>query len=298
MTSPPPCPQATDDPRMPRCSDTHDVMCAHHGHVCDERTAVRTSAQLRALRYSRTRIERALETGELIRLRRGVFATPSSCDDVRRAARAGGRLACISAARHLGIWVLSDDDHLHLRCGHHSRTPTIIEADTIVHWGDAPTPRATARSVLREIDRCAGTEQFFVALESSLRLGLVAPHDLAWLHERTNDRAREAIAFARDDADSGLESLIRWRLRHWQLDVRAQVSVLGVGRVDLLIDGRLIVEADGRENHAGAERRHHDLVRDAASAAWGYRTLRFDYALIVHDWDLVERAILGALGLG
>ncbi len=92
VTAPPPCPQATDDPRMPRCSDTHDVMCAHHGHVCDERTAVRTSAQLRALRYSRTRIERALETGELIRLRRGVFATPSSCDDVRRAARAGGRL--------------------------------------------------------------------------------------------------------------------------------------------------------------------------------------------------------------
>jgi hypothetical protein len=28
---------------------------------------------------------------------------------------------------------------------------------------------------------------------------------------------------------------------------------------------------------------------------WGYSTLRFDYALIVHDWDLVERAILGRL---
>jgi hypothetical protein len=24
-------------------------------------------------------------------------------------------------------------------------------------------------------------------------------------------------------------------------------------------------------------------------------TLRFDYALIVHDWDLVEAAVLGAL---
>ena len=41
--------------------------------------------------------------------------------------------------------------------------------------------------------------------------------------------------------------------------------------------------------------RHKDLVRDANAAAWGYVTLRFDYALIVHDWDLVEAAILGSL---
>ena len=63
------------------------------------------------------------------------------------------------------------------------------------------------------------------------------------------------------------------------------------------IGERLLVETDGRENHAGAERRHNDLVRDANAAAWGYVTLRFDYALVVHDWDLVERAILGAAGL-
>ena len=57
------------------------------------------------------------------------------------------------------------------------------------------------------------------------------------------------------------------------------------------------MEADGVENHEGDRLRHKDLVRDANAAAWGYLTLRFDYAMIVHDWELVESAILGALGI-
>ena len=73
------------------------------------------------------------------------------------------------------------------------------------------------------------------------------------------------------------------------------MRIAGVGGVDALIGDRLIVEVDGRDNHDGASMRHKDLVRDANAAMWGYVTLRFDYALIVHDWDMVERAILGAL---
>jgi very-short-patch-repair endonuclease len=73
------------------------------------------------------------------------------------------------------------------------------------------------------------------------------------------------------------------------------VIIDGVGEVDFVIGGRLILEADGRENHDGTDKRHKDLVRDAKAAALGYRTLRFDYDLIVHDWPVVEAAILAAL---
>ena len=38
------------------------------------------------------------------------------------------------------------------------------------------------------------------------------------------------------------------------------------------------------------------LVRDAAAARRGYRTLRFDYAQVVYDWPSVQAAILAALG--
>jgi very-short-patch-repair endonuclease len=76
------------------------------------------------------------------------------------------------------------------------------------------------------------------------------------------------------------------------------VTIVGVGTVDLLIGERLIVEADGRGNHDGTSRRHKDLVRDASAAMWGYITLRFDYAMIVHDWDAVERAIIAHVEAG
>ena len=50
--------------------------------------------------------------------------------------------------------------------------------------------------------------------------------------------------------------------------------------------------------HEGASDRHKDLVRDAVAAAHGFDTLRFDYALVVHDWPLVEAAILAKVDRG
>lgn len=122
--------------------------------------------------------------------------------------------------------------------------------------------------------------------------------DLFWLRKHTNAEGRDAIAFARQDADSGLESLFRWRLRPYGLSVRAQESIVSVGRVDFLIGERLIVEVDGAANHDGVSHRHRDLVRDAHAAAWGFVTLRFDYAMVVRDGETVERAILAHVGRG
>jgi very-short-patch-repair endonuclease len=78
----------------------------------------------------------------------------------------------------------------------------------------------------------------------------------------------------------------------------APACISSVGRVDLLIGDRLLVETDGRDNHDGISHRHKDLVRDANAAAWAYVTLRFDYALVIHDWDLVERAVLAQVAAG
>ncbi len=82
------------------------------------------------------------------------------------------------------------------------------------------------------------------------------------------------------------------------LTVRTQVHITGVGRVDLLIGDRLIVELDGREYHGLDDSRHRDLCRDANAAIWDYATLRFDYAMVMHDWDLVEAAIRAQVTAG
>ncbi|OAN36708.1 endonuclease domain-containing protein [Microbacterium sp. H83] len=251
---------------------------------------------------SRRAIEGRLRRGELRRVRRGVYAASSACAGAVEAAAHGGSLGCETAARHLGIWVLDDTlTHVWLRRDRHHRTAPSPDCDCIRHWDAGPSTSTFAlpsvARILLQIYRCRGAEAFFVALESARRRGLLPRRALRWLSGALDRAGRDLVAFSRSDADSGLESLTRLRLRRFGWDVRTQTQVVGTGRVDLLIDGWLIIETDGRENHESAEHRHRDLVRDATSASWGHVTLRFDYAMLLHDWELVERAIIGLMAL-
>lgn len=269
--------------------------------MCVPSIAVQRYRELRAAGMSRSQIRRALASGELRRLRRGVYAWSDACDDVVTAATHGGALACVSAARHLGLWVLTPPSvvHVWLAGDGHARAhdPCVCVEHGDIGERDTFALPAVPR-LLRQILHCRGVEEFFVTLESARRGGLIGLDGLRWLSAHVNEKGREAIALSRDDADSGLESLMRWRLRAHDLTVRTQVDVFAVGWVDVLVGDRLIVETDGRENHDGPDQRHKDLVRDANAALWGYATLRFDYAMVVHDWDLVERAILAAIADG
>lgn len=271
--------------------------------MCDPASDVRHYRALRDTGSTRAQLREALACGRLRRVRRGVYATDAACVEVVSAAAAGGPIACISAARHAGLWVLGADAEVHVwLSGHgHRRCGDEAPSGCVPHWdagdrvgfGPPSVPR-----VLRQILACAGAEVFFVALESARRLRLIDAAGLRWLHAHTNEDGREALRLSRDDADSGLESLVRWRLRSHRLRVRTQVRITGVGVVDLLIGDRLIIETDGRANHEGESHRHKDLRRDAHATIWGYVTLRFDYAMIVHEWDLVEDAILAAVAQG
>lgn len=247
-------------------------------------------------RMRRGEIERLVRAGRLIHVRRGVYARVEACADVVTAAAHGGALACESAAQHLELWVLDVPElHVWLNSDRHQYAHGGGPCACVAHWDDSPSGQPfhlpSVPRVLMQIFRCRGDERFFVALESARRQGLVDAGGLRWLRRVLNSRGRDLVAFSRADSDSGLESLLRLRLRRYGWSVATQVWILGTGRVDLLIDGWLIVEADGRDNHAAGPLRHKDLVRDANAASWGYTTLRFDYAMIIHDWDLVERAI-------
>ncbi|MFB8145449.1 DUF559 domain-containing protein [Microbacterium sp. NPDC056003] len=261
--------------------------------------AVRSLAELREAGIGRAAVAAGLRDGSLVRLRRGVYASDGSCDEIRRAAEHGGSLGCVSAARHLGLWVCGEADELHVWLRAHGRAYAHDGCACVGHWDAAEAKDAfgipSVPRVLRQILLCRGAEDFFVALESARRQRLISQRGLTWLRSHTNAAGRDAIVFSRSDADSGLESLLRWRLRPYGLALRTQVRLTSVGVVDFLIGERLIVEVDGVANHDGDSQRHKDLVRDANAAAWGFVTLRFDYAMVVHDWATVELAILGAL---
>ena len=152
-----------------------------------------------------------------------------------------------------------------------------------------------------------------MALESAMRKRFLTRTSLARIRSRIPAVHRWLVDFARWNADSGLESLLRLRLHAHGIELASQVAIPGVGRVDFVLGDRLILEVDGKRNHVdgfdqdamnGAERaaavskRHKDLVRDTVAAAHGFDTLRFDYALVVHDWPIVEAAILAKIDRG
>ncbi len=251
---------------------------------------------LQRLGFSRAALAVAVRAGLIRRVRPGVFATRDADPDLVAAAGHGGSLTCRRALRLHGVWTLGDDEAVHVWLGGAGRTHH-TDCACVAHFragatrvGLAPLP-----DVLVHVFHCAGEETFFAALESALRLRLVTRAGRDRLRRRLPASARWLVDFARTDADSGLESLLRLRLHRLGIRLDCQVRIDGVGRVDFVIGGWLILEADGKENHEGGSRRHKDLWRDAAASALGYETLRFDYALIVHHWELVEPAVLAAV---
>lgn len=249
-------------------------------------------------KYGITRRMRADEVrvGALVRVRPGVFASPTADPLLVEAAAHGGVLTCAHALRLHGVWALDPGGPVHVWLGAKGRTHH-AQCECVAHYdaGHAGVGLAPLEEVLIHVYRCAGDEAFFAAVESALVQQKINGAALRRIRRRLPARAHWLIDLARSDADSGLESLLRLRLHLNGISLECQVTIPTVGRVDFVLDGRLILEADGKGNHDGPAHRHRDLVRDAAASALGYETLRFDYAQIVHAWPTVEAAVLAAV---
>lgn len=268
---------------------------------------VARTSQLRDAQVARGDLTHAVRDGRLLRPRHGVYALPETSASVVEALSHCGAIACVTAARQLGLWVLDDSEservHTWVKATHRPTRlaidPEPEDGSCCVFHRDLPVEdpaldRVGVLHCLVQILRCKGDEVFFAALESALRQGLVDRRGAERLRPHVPSRSRWLIDFARHDADSGLESLLRLRLHRHGISLVSQVDVPGVGIVDFVIGDCLILEADG-DTHDGPAR-HRDRVRDAVAMALGFVTLRFDYAMIVHDWPLVENAVLAAVG--
>ena len=78
-------------------------------------------------------------------------------------------------------------------------------------------------------------------------------------------------------------------------NVDLQVTFDGIGRVDMVVDGWLVVECDSRAFHAGWKQQLNDRRRDAALAALGFVTLRLTAEDIMYNPEFVLAAVKGLL---
>lgn len=247
---------------------------------------------------SRTQLSAAVRTGSIRRLRPGVFVLATAAPKVVTAGAHGGALTCADALRAHGVWVLpGEDESVHVWMGGSGRRHPHADCECTAHYsaGTARLGLAPVVVALIHAYRCLTAEAFFAAYESAWNKRLLSARDRARIRRELPSAAHWLLDLARSDSQSGLESLLRLRLHLIGVHLECQIAIDGVGRVDFVVGGRLILEVDGRVNHVSAERRHRDLERDAAASALGFETLRFDYAMVVHDWPSVVQAILPAL---
>jgi len=83
-------------------------------------------------------------------------------------------------------------------------------------------------------------------------------------------------------ADSLLETLARVLFRDAGIRVETQVWIDGIGRVDFLLEGFLIVELDGLAFHLDPRQFKKDRRRDNAAIRRGLLVLRYFYDDVVH----------------
>lgn len=264
-----------------------------HGGIVHRDLVLDAGVSARALRAAVTR-------GEIERVRRYWLATEHAPIDLRRAAEASGRVACVSFARQRGWWMPDDiDTGLHLHVGPHAEAPA---ADAVVHWSRPLV--AVGRHVLTEsvddalehIADCVPHEAALVLWEAAIRAEQRTAADLRRVQWRSAAASRLSMEVT-GLSDSGLETRFVRRIRGWGLALQQQVWLAG-HPVDVLIGDRLVVQLDGFAHHSSSADRTRDLAHDRELIARGYTVLRFSYVEVMHRWPAVERALRRALAQG
>ncbi|MDQ1512541.1 MAG: hypothetical protein QOC59_383, partial [Microbacteriaceae bacterium] len=211
---------------------------------------IATRQQLAHQGYTRARLDRQLALGALLRIRPGYFARPDAPADLVAAVKAGGIATGVTALRHHGVWV-PRDPRLHVAVAPRAH-PEPVEG-VVFHWVSpflaAPptglrfTPVMSVAAALDHALRGLTPELAVAVCDSALherRIGLRLLHAvLDGLPRRLVRRVRHQID---GRAESGMESVARFLLVAEGLVLRVQVTIVGVGRVDLLVDGWLIFE--------------------------------------------------------
>jgi very-short-patch-repair endonuclease len=265
------------------------------------------------LRFGATshRLTSAVRDGLLIRVRRDHYVHPGTDPAVVAAVRVGGRLTCVSLLRACNVFVTEDSRlHIHMpvsmsrsRSPHNSRVPLgpTNRSGVVLHWSRPFDEYASARGSVSLLDalaqaiECQEPWHALASIDSALHQHLIA----SWQLDDVFARLPARLAYLRELVDSraeaGQETVLRMLVRELGLDYEIQVTVPAVGRVDILVEGRLVLEADSRLAHHAWEQHVEDRRRDLALASQGLMSLRPTYEHTMRNPALVKAAISGLL---
>ncbi|WP_336854633.1 type IV toxin-antitoxin system AbiEi family antitoxin domain-containing protein [Sinomonas albida] len=268
--------------------------------IVRRRGGLARTADLYRLGVSKRELASAVERGELVRVVRGSYALPELAILLVRARAAGGRLTCISAAPFYGLWVLREPRRLHVACGNGvaaAADPGIIDHPSTHLPDDRVLPIAALADVLVHALRCLPELDALVMVQSAALRGISMDFLRKRLPGRRNGKARSVLDLVLPRADSVLEVAAALLFRRAGFAFAMHVEIEGVGEVDFVICGVLVVETDGSP-HFDKKQIKKDRRRSNAAAVRGYVTLRYYWDDIVyrpHETVAEIRAVLARL---
>ena len=170
-----------------------------------------------------------------------------------------------------------------------------------MHWARRTVAALSWRcgllDVLLHLADCVPEPWFVAALDSALHesregRAMLSRVEFVRLVQLLPRRMRRVPRPVDPRSESPIETLLRLGLvRRGIGPFDLQVWTTPFDRVDLLVRGRLILEADGEAFHDPGK----DAARDALMRSLGYSVLRFPYRRIVDDLEAVLDEIEAAL---
>jgi very-short-patch-repair endonuclease len=259
-----------------------------------------TIRQLHTLGIGRRRVEAAIRSGELERIRPGWVGTRAATQPAVIAVLHGARLTAATALRAQGVWSgMSTEIHLQVPANAHRiwQRPRIPIAEfvpdpfssrrTVTHWtstiaapADQPAWIVSTTEALLRFARCETEEQFAAAIESAVHTQRLTRRGASDVFHRLPRRFRPLQNRLTFGAGSGMETIARLRLEDAGFAVSEQVEI-GPDRVDFVIDDWLAIELDGDKWHDPVD----DRARTNRLIRAGYRVLRFGYVDVFTHWD-------------
>lgn len=277
----------------------------------DEVTCL-TSRELRERGLTRRQLGTAVRSGQMIRARRDRYLPATAPPAIVQAVRVGGRLTCLSLLAAQGVFVFSNTDlHVHLErgasrlrapAGARQPLPHRRERESLrLHWLPLVRPELATSVRVGSVDAlahavlCQPPRYAIATLDSAVNKGVVRRADLVELFRALPAKYGALHPLIDGRAQAGAETFVRLMVRSMDVSVEPQASFRGVGFVDLLVDGWLIIECDSKQFHSDWAQQVKDRERDLALAALGYTVLRVTAAQVFFRPDEVRAAIRGLL---
>ena len=257
-----------------------------------------TRQQLRRAGATDRDLTRAVRLGDLHRPRLGWYSNLPVDDDRVTAVRVGGRLTGASALFHLGGWMWARPGTVCVSVAPHAARLRRCRRSRVV-WDPVGVRERGGVAVVAVADalvRAVLEEDFEIAValcDWALHQRRITDLEFAGVLARLPADARGIADWVDIDSESILESVVRTRLRRAGFHVTSQVPV-GFGRhTDLVVNGVLGIETDGRKWHA--DRFDADVSKDMATFIRRRIPVHLSYGLITEHWDTVLAAVEAAV---